>query len=210
MSGAGISWTRKSCQICQQMRMLLLVAVIATAAFVSAFYLPKWIAGKNDYHKNFAVKSASTQLVGDSYLINAKLNMDFSPAVIEALQNGVTIPIVIEVEVVEQNLWLNSIVKEALKHFELRFHALTNLYKIKSIESKTEYSFASREEAMELLGNIHNANLINVSQLNKDKHHVVKLRVFLDIWQLPEVLRPVASLSSDWHLKSPWHSWYLN
>jgi len=200
----------KKCRFCQQVGSLVLMLFILLAIYLSTQLLPNWIESGSQNENLFNIQEANSVLEDYEFYVNAKLDMDFSPAVIEALENGVALTIAIELKVIQKNEWFDKIVKESILKFELRYHALTDIYSIKNIASEQEYHFNSREEAMNLLGNISHAHLISLQKLDSSKHHQVSLRVFLDIWQLPDVLRPVASLSDDWKLRSTWFDWMLN
>ena len=200
----------KKCRLCQQVGTLIIVLFILLALYLSTQLLPGWIEGSNKNKNSFSIQQATSVLEDYEFYVNATLEMDFTPAVIEALANGVPLNIIIELKVNQKNQWFDKLIKESMLKFELRYHALTDIYSIKNKASEKEYHFNSREEAMELLGNISHAHLISLQKLDQSKHHQVSLRVFLDIWQLPDVLRPVASLSKDWQLRSNWFNWMLN
>ena len=200
----------KKCRFCQQVGGLIIMMVILFAIYLSTQLLPDWIQNSNNNKKYFNIQQANSVLEDYEFYVNAKLEMDFTPAVIKALENGVALTLAIELKVKQKNKWVDKLIKESILKFELRYHALTDIYSIKNIASKQEYHFNSREEAMDLLGTISHAHLISLQRLDQSKHHQASLRVFLDIWQLPDVLRPVASLSDDWKLRSPWFNWMLN
>jgi hypothetical protein len=224
--------SRKRCAFCQQFASLVLVLFILFVLYLATQALPDWI-NSSDEKKNqklFIVEYAQSSIETSSletsslevsnpetenYFIDAKIKMDFTPVAIEALENGVPLTIAIELQVVEKNPFLgshifDSTIKESILYFEIRYHALTEIYSIKNNKSEQGYQFNTRKEALDLLGNINHAHLISSNKLDKNKHHQVSLRVFLDIWKLPDVMRPGASLSNDWHLRSQWFSWMLN
>ena len=200
----------KKCRFCQQARTLLLV-LFATLGIVSALnFLPKWIGIVSDTGRLFVVEKAASVLRDGSYYINASLKMEFSPEVIEALENGVPLHLVIELKVKQQQPWLDKVIKESTQVFKYRFNALTGIHSMQHVETGQKYAFDSREDALALLGNIHNAHLIKAQEIDVNSHHKVEIRVLLDTWSLPTVLRPVASLSPQWRLESDWYSWMLN
>ncbi|MBF0264809.1 MAG: DUF4390 domain-containing protein [Gammaproteobacteria bacterium] len=207
-----ISKKLKSCQFCIRVRTVLIYLFIVLCLVLVLYFLPKWIQSSqyDTKEKFFKIEYASSQLEKNNYYVNAKLNMEFPEVVQEALTNGVPLIIVIELLVIEKNQWWNDIIKNSLQQFELRYHALTNIYEIKNLSSEHTFTFNTQQSALELLGNIHQAHLISHNKLKTDKHHEIKLRVYMDIWQLPEVLRPVASLSPEWQLDSQWYQWQLN
>jgi hypothetical protein len=219
--------SRKRCSFCQQFASLILVLFILFALYLVTQSLPDWIS-RSEEKKNqklFTVEYAQSRLEKsrleksgqdiENYFIDAKIKMDFTPVATEALENGVPLTIAIELQVIEKNPFLGSnildtTIKESLLYFEIRYHALTDIYSIKNNKSEQSYQFNTRKEALDLLGNINHAHLISSDKLDQSKHHQVNLRVLLDIWKLPDVMRPEASLSNDWHLRSQWFSWMLN
>ena len=202
----------KSCQLCRKLRLIFIYLFILTCLILVLYFLPKWFQNsqEGEFKELFSIEKASSELIKESYYVNAKLNMEFPDAVQDALTNGVPLIIVIELKVIEKNQWWDDIIKESIQQFELRYHALTNIYEIKNISSKHIYTFNTQQAALELLGNIYQAHLIHNKKLTANKHHEIKLRVYMDIWQLPEVLRPIASLSKQWQLDSGWYQWQLN
>ncbi len=201
--------TPHRCRKCRQIRLLLLVLILAVILYMILVLLPQWMQGGNKDGQYFKVVAAKSYLKDYNYYIDATLQMKFSPAVVEALENGVPLTLRIELQLVELNYWFDKIIKESSLQFELRYHALTDIYSIRDLQSGQAYSFNSRYKAMEQLGDIRGALLIARQKLNIHKRHRLSLRVLLDIWQLPDVLRPVASLSQEWQLQSPWYVWEL-
>lgn len=186
------------------------MAILAIIFYMILFLLPQWMQDRGAKAEYFKVVSAKSYLVDYDYYIDASLKMDFSPAVIEALENGVSLTLKIELRLEEINSWFDTILKRSSLQFELRYHALTEIYSIKNLLTEQEYSFNSRKKAMELLGTITHAHLIEKQKLDSSKEHTLYLRVLLDIWKLPDVLLPVASLSDEWNLTSQWYTWSLD
>jgi hypothetical protein len=157
---------------------------------------------------DFQVISASSYERKESIAIDADLKINFPDVVVEALENGIPLTIAVDVQVLrERKWWRNIIIKESRQLFELRYHPLTNVHEVKNIASDARYTFNSRQEAMAVLGTIRGAHLIEQKELSKNKHYLVQMRLMLDISRLPPALRQIASLSSNWRLKSAWYRW---
>lgn len=156
----------------------------------------------------FSIKSARSYTLNEELLIDADMQLIFTPEVAEALENGIPLIIVVEVQLFrERFLWRNNMIKESQRLFELRYHPLTNIHEVTSMASGQRYSFNSRQEAMSVLGMIRGAHLINKNSLSMGSQYKIQIRTFLDINYLPLALRQVASLSSSWYLRSPWYLW---
>lgn len=199
------------CRFCQKARNLLVILFSTLGILSALIFLPQWFKAVNDTGGAlFEVEMAESVLKEGSYYINARLKMDFTPEVIEALESGVPLTLNIELKVWQQHDWVDKTIKESTQSFEYRYNALTGIHSMQHVSSGQKYSFDSREDALALLGNIHLAHLIKKEELDSSTHHKVAMRVLLDIWNLPAVLRPVASLSPQWRLESDWYGWMLN
>lgn len=159
----------------------------------------------------FQVSSAKSYIVKEHILIDADMNMKFSEEVAEALENGIPLTIKVEVQVLrERFFWRDRMVKESLQLFELHYHPLTDIHEVVNIATEERYSFHSRQDAMAVLGTIRGAVLMNKKRLTKSHQYHIRMRTSLDISRLPLALRQIASLSSSWHLESPWFVWAID
>ena len=198
-----------TCRFCYHMRLFLIISAVLLLLFLAQILLPRWMQKTAKTNDNFKVLWAKSYLRNNDYFIDARLQMKFTPVVLEALKNGVPLIVRIELQLLQKDFLSSNVVKQSSLLFELRYHALTDIYSLKNLASGQEYSFNSQNKAMEQLGAIRAAHLINKMNLDTSKQHWLKLRVLLDIWKLPDVLRPVASLSPQWQLQSAWYQWEL-
>jgi hypothetical protein len=139
-------------------------------------------------------------------VIDADLKMNFSNEVVEALENGIPLTIAVEVQVFQERLWWkDDIIKESLQLFELRYHPLTDVHEVKNLASNDRYSFNSRQDALDVLGTIRSAHLLDKKILEQNQSYYVQIHTLLDVSRLPSALRQVALLSPSWRLESAWH-----
>jgi hypothetical protein len=196
----------KRCPKCQ---LLIVLAIVLSGSFAVLFLFNVFplLTDKGD----FQVLSASSYEFKNSIAIDADLKMHFPDPVVDALENGIPLTIVVEVQVFrERPWWRNFLIKRSTQLFELRYHPLTNVHEVKNIATDERYSFNSRQDAMAVLGTIRGAFLIENKQLNKNKQYSAQIRILLDISHLPPALRQVASLSSSWRLESAWYQWQIS
>ena len=197
---------RKRCPKCQFFTAIGLILITSLAVTLLFDLLPS-LMNKGD----FQVSSASSFERKDNIAIDADLKMDFPDDVVDALENGIPIPIAVEVQVLrERPWWRNIIIKESRQLFELRYHPLTNVHEVKNIATDERYTFNSRQDAMAVLGTIRGAHLIEKKELSENSQYYVQMRILLDISRLPPALRQIASLSSSWRLESLWFSWKIS
>ncbi|MBE9563347.1 MAG: DUF4390 domain-containing protein, partial [Proteobacteria bacterium] len=127
---------------------------------------------------------------------------------IEALQNGVSLPLVFTT-VVKRNRWYlwNKKITTIKKSYKLKYYALSRQYVLKNLATNRQENFSTLKSVIDYLGKVEKLPLLKKYTLTDsiDKYWVY-LQIHLDIESLPVPLRPIAHLSSQWRLSS---SWYL-
>lgn len=143
----------------------------------------------------------------DAYLtIDANLHYRLSDKAEEALNNGVPLTFVTHIEIRDDDVWIwqPDLVDRRLRS-TLTFHALSGLYEVHQLDSGFSQQFATRDAALQALGEIRGLRLIPSSELRKGATYTVRLDTYLDLEALPLTLRPLAHLTPAWHLESdPW------
>jgi len=155
------------------------------------------------------VKSAALQFDHGNATLNADIDYHFSETALQALKNGIPLPLNVEVMVKRQREWLwdNTEWKTTLR-YQVRYLALSNSYEVINESSGSRRDFASRGVAIKALGRIRGMPVA------KNDHPDLKqcsllVNVTLDREGLPLPLRPTAYLSWDWYLSSGWKQWPL-
>jgi len=182
------------------------IAIAALAAWI-ALRSPLVLAGEGA----FVIERATTRLVDGVYRLDARINYQFSDAVVEALENGVPLTIEVQIEVHRSRwYWLDEDVAELSQFYLLQYHALSRQYLVTSLNSGAQRSFSSRYSALDVMGRMNDLPLLDNKLLKPDTAYQARMRVRLDIESLPSPLRPVAYLSDEWRLVSEWYEWSLN
>jgi hypothetical protein len=158
----------------------------------------------------FKVLSATTHLKNGVYLLDADVRYRFGKEPREALHNGVTLTIELEIEIVRRRGWLwDESVASLQQYYRLEYYALSRQYVVINLNSGELKNFPTLETAIEFLGRIRNFPLLDASLLEPDESYYVWLRVSLDIYALPAPLQLLAYFSGDWGLTSEWYTWPL-
>ncbi len=151
----------------------------------------------------FEIKSAQTYLENNQYFLNANVNYELSEESTKALQNGIALTIVFQIEVIKERWYLwNEKIANATYHAILRFHPLSNYYMVSYPEKDKSYIFASLTELLINLGTVQNIPLLEKSQLSTEHSYQVRLNTYLDIETLPPSLRTIAYFSREWRMFS--------
>jgi hypothetical protein len=144
------------------------------------------------------------------YFISLQIDYHLSKVALEALSNGVplTFEFKVRVQKVWGSFWEQRPLDISLRH-QVRYHALTGLYRVLDLQSGEASSFATQDAALYALGEHTNLKLIATDQLVPGSDYNVRLRADLDIEYLPLPLRPLAYFHRGWKLSSGWTQWPL-
>lgn len=151
----------------------------------------------------FEIKSAQTHLENGQYFLNANVNYELSEESIKALQNGIALTIIFQIDIIKERWYLwNEKVASTNYHAILKFYPLSNHYVVSYPEKDKSYAFANLSELLSILGAIQNIPLLEKAQLSNDYTYQVRLMTYLDIESLPPSLRTIAYFSKDWRMFS--------
>lgn len=168
------------------------------------------VSDVSEGEEHFTVQSAQTTLVEGVYLLDARIDYDFTPDVLEALDSGVPLTLAVQMEIVQTDSWLWDTEFAAVEQrYRLEYHALTEQYRITHLSSGAQYNFPSRATAISALGNISNFPLLDKKLLIPSEEYSGRMQASLDVETLPTPLRLLAYFSSEWDLTSDWYTWPL-
>ncbi|MCK4744051.1 MAG: DUF4390 domain-containing protein [Sulfuriflexus sp.] len=153
------------------------------------------------------IESASTENNQGVYQLNADIRYELNDEVLDALNNGVTITMLVTIKLERQRAYLwNESIAELLQRYELKYHALSGQYIVKKLAKAEQQSYLSLSAALRALGSVRELDLIKQDAVQNSKNMVVKIHSELDTNALPAPLRPVAWLEGYWQLSSEWFS----
>lgn len=163
-------------------------------------------AGGIDPQKAVAVFS------NDRIEIAARFQVNLTPALELALQNGLSLPFKFEFQLTRPRLraWalqLSDWFEPAASLTQrLSYQPLTRQYRVLTGGvSHISRSFNSLNEALAAVGVIGSWQVLPDSSLAHDSENFAgRLRLRLDLSQLPKPYQLAALGNSDWHLDSPW------
>ncbi len=158
----------------------------------------------------FSIKDVQIKLVDNEYRLNARIEYQLSEQAHEALSNGVplTLKVRLFVEKVWRGFWEPSPFAETLS-FQIRYHALTELYRVVDGQTGDEQNFVTQDAALFALGEITDLPLVSIAKLTAGEAYQLRMRADLDIESLPLPLQPLAYLGRGWKLTSGWSQWPL-
>jgi hypothetical protein len=179
------------------------------AAF-AAFGLAAGGASAQDDPGHFEVRSASVELAANVYYLNARIEYRLSTDARGALESGVPLAIRLEIELLNRRpMWMDTEAASLTQLYELEYHALTERYIVRNLNSGDQDSFATLFAALNFLGRIDRLPILDVPLVDPERTYDIRIRALLDTEQLPGPLRLLAFWRRDWSLGSEWYRWRL-
>src|SRR5690606_2847430 len=142
------------------------------------------------------------------YYLNAGIQFVPGAPVLEALERGVPLPVLLEVEILRERSYLwNETITTLEQRYEVDYHELTRQYTVRNLNIDTQFAYPTREAALSALGRIVDLPLIDANLLDPEASYIGRVRASMDTNALPVPLRLRALVSSEWRLSSGWHEW---
>jgi hypothetical protein len=132
----------------------------------------------------FRIERVSVVLRDEVYYLNAGIQFVPGAPVLEALERGVPLPVLLEVEILRERSYLwNETITTLEQRYEVDYHELTRQYTVRNLP------------------------LIDANLLDPEASYIGRVRASMDTNALPVPLRLRALVSSEWRLSSGWHEW---
>ncbi|ABA59459.1 DUF4390 domain-containing protein [Nitrosococcus oceani] len=160
--------------------------------------------------ESFNIRSASTQLVKGVYRLHAQIDYPLNKEVKTAIESGIPLIVNQEIEVLRLRWWLwPKTIKHIILRYQLKYHALSEQFVLTYLNQDTQRTYPNLTAAIKQLSTIKHYPLITRGELDLHHNYRIRLKTSLSIKDLPAPMRPLAYLSPQWYLDSPWFSWLL-
>ncbi|MCF6224989.1 MAG: DUF4390 domain-containing protein [Xanthomonadales bacterium] len=151
----------------------------------------------------FKVKSVEADVNTQPIKVYAEVELKFSPAVEEALNKGVSIPIKAIARITNDDRLGWTIIDHGLR-WEIHYLPLSRRYQLKDLRSKQATTWPRLRHALGALRRI--TIELPPTELEPGNYRV-ELKIFLDRRKLPAPMRLPSLVSSDWQLETNWYKW---
>lgn len=156
------------------------------------------------------IHDAQSGVRNEVHYLNARIAYVFSRQIIEALDEGVPMTVVLDIEIMRERTWLwNEKIAGLEQRYQISYHALTRQYMVRNQNIGTQHSFPTLEAALLTLGTIVELPLIDGNLLKQSQRYRCRLQAWVDTNALPVPLRLMALVSPEWRLASEWREWPL-
>jgi uncharacterized protein DUF4390 len=155
------------------------------------------------------VRSAYVDIDKGVFLLHSRVEYPVSPAIRDALKDGVTLTFDLEVRIDrDRRLWFDASIVDLTLRRELTYHAVTDRYVVRDTRSADQQTFATLEEALAFLGKVDAWPILVEPQLDGGSY-TISVRAGVRRGHLPASLRAMLFWTDDWIRVSEWYTWSL-
>jgi len=161
-----------------------------------------------DEQKNIRFLEKTIRASEQGLVLDAVVGVQLSGEAEKALKSGVPL-----VWAVTARLWQSRAIiwdekiGEVVYRYQISYHALMDVYRVKDEQSGAEKTFTSLQLALNEIGGLKNILITADRSLSKKTHYSIGLLFALDKERLPVPLRLVAYYDPGWVLTSQWDIW---
>jgi hypothetical protein len=183
-------------------------AVAMVLTMLSCVAWPVSASAQPAPQERIEVRSAFVEPADRVYQLNATIELELPEGARRAIRDGVTLTLDVEV-LVRRNrrFWLDETVATLGQHYELSYHALSERYLVRNLNSDEQASFATLDSAIDSLRVLTNIPILDKALLFADSRHEVSVRATVDVRTMPDALRFVLFWADDWRRRSEWYTW---
>ena len=185
-----------------------LVNLISLILFLSALNVSAQMRPNHEGY--FDVRSATTILDKQNYLLDARLQLFLSDEALNALNSGVPLTMELNGEIIRSRRFLPDAKEDELQfQYELEYRPLSQRYIVRDVKGDTQDSYATLFSALNKLGKVQDLIVIQNSSLDPLTNYRFRLQALLSTKQYSAPLRMLFFWRNQWDLKSEWFEWQL-
>jgi hypothetical protein len=157
-----------------------------------------------------SVKAAEIRAARDGFDLVATIALHPNTTLEDALQKGIALHFVIEVEISKPHgwwlsWWFNEGIGDAVRRTRIYYNFLLRRYIVDA--GYVTRTADTLERALAIMGRVDDWQILEPGALKPGLRYVGRVRVRLDPSQLAKPLQINALANTRWELASPWYEW---
>ncbi len=159
----------------------------------------------------FNIKTASFTMRDSLLLLDSTIEIELPQYINRAIDQGFAVPLMFEVEVLKYSqYWFDKKLLSLKQKYQLHYLPMLSSYAIYDVNADQRMYFNSRQEAVFYLEVIYAYPLFDITNINQSEPVYARLRVGIDVDELPLPLKSSSLWDNDWGLQSDWFEWEIN
>jgi hypothetical protein len=153
-----------------------------------------------------AIRYAEIVPSEEGYVVNADIDIELNPRLVDAVAHGVSLYFTAEFLVEQPRwYWFDEVVAERRLEYRLSYHAITRSFRLSV--GTLHRSFDTLESAVQTMLRIRNWQIVDAGDLRSGISYNASLRFQLDTSLLPKPFQVTAIGSRDWNVGTDWVRW---
>ena len=157
-----------------------------------------------------AIRSASVALDQDVYELEARTTLEVPEDARKAIEAGLTMRVDYEIELNRhRSYWVDKGVASLVQAYELSYHALSQRYLVRNLNTGEQQDFGTFNAAIDRLSEVRGLPVFDAVLVEAGRRYSVAVRVVVDLNSSSEALSWILFWTDDWSATSEWYEWPL-
>jgi hypothetical protein len=154
------------------------------------------------------VRNASIALDEGVYELDAQLDLSLPGGARRAIDAGLTLRLNYQTEIGRVRRYLpDPEVASLVQSFELSYHALSQRYLVRNLNTGEQFDHGSLDGALERITEVRGLPLIDSSLLEPGPTYEFRVRAEIDMRTVPDALSWLLFWTDEWSATSDWYAW---
>ena len=142
------------------------------------------------------------------YELDAKVDLVVPDGARKAVESGLTLRLTYEIKVDRVRRYMPDAGIAALEQrYEVSYHALSQRYLVKNLNTGEQQDFGSLQAALERVGDLHGLPVIDAALVSDGPVYEGGIRAVLKMNTAPDVFGWLLFWTDDWSAASDWKTW---
>ncbi|HRP95935.1 MAG TPA: DUF4390 domain-containing protein [Rhodocyclaceae bacterium] len=188
--------TASTTRSCTSVRELLALRLLAALLVV----LPLFARAGGEVRYAEIVRDAG------GYVVNADVELELNPRLIDAVMRGVSLHFAAEFVIERPRwYWFDEVIVERSLNYRLSYHAITRSYRLTI--GNLHQSFETLDAALRTMQRIRNWHIVDADALEPGVSYHAALRLRHDTSMLPRPFQVTTLGNRDWSVGTGWLHW---
>ena len=142
------------------------------------------------------------------YELDADLEINLPGGARRAIDAGLTLRLNYEIEIARVRRYLpDSGIASLVQGYELSYHALSQRYLLRNLNTGEQQDFGGLAAALDRLGSVRGLPLIDAALLEPGTNYEIRVRAVVRLRSAPDTLGWLLFWTDDWSATSEWFAW---
>ncbi len=156
------------------------------------------------------IRAPYVSAVAGVYVLNAQLLFESPAAVEQAVHDGATMNLELQIRVTRsRSWWRDEVLAQLQQRYVLLYHGVSERYLVRNVNSGAQASYPTFAQAVTSLQHIENLPLLDHDLLMPDTRNEISLRAATEVRSIPRALGMLLFWVDDYALTSDWYTWPL-